>query len=153
MYENALIAHNFMRWMALLLVLFAFVRALSGWMGDKPRNTLDRTAAMLAMIAVDLQFLIGLLMWFLWSPEVLAARENVSAAMKNSTLRYWLVEHPTFMVVAIAFVHLGKILANKAKAPRSQHSRAVLCFGIALALMVVGSPWPSSSVPRPWFRT
>jgi hypothetical protein len=154
MYENALIAHNFMRWIALLFVLFAFVRALSGWMGDRPRNTLDRTVAMIAMIAVDLQLLIGLLMWALWSPEVKAARESMGTAMKDANLRYWLVEHPTFMLLAIALVHVGKIMSNKAKTPRGSHGRGVFCFGIALALMIFGTPWPNSSThPRPWFRT
>jgi hypothetical protein len=153
MYDNALIAHNFMRWIALLLVLYAFVRAFSGWMGDKPRNTLDRTVSLLAMIAVDLQLVIGLLMWALWSPQVKAARENMGAAMKDSELRYWIVEHPTFMLLAIAFVHLGKVLANKAKTPRGSHGRGVLFFGLALALMIYGTPWPGSDPnARPWFR-
>jgi putative Mn2+ efflux pump MntP len=153
MYSNALMLHGFLRWLAILSVLFAFVRALSGWMGDRPRNTLDRLSAMIALFVVDVQFLIGLGLYFLWSPLTKTAREDFGAAMKNDELRYWAVEHVTAMIVAIALVHIGKVLANKSKTPRSQHGRAVLCFGLALVLMVWMTPWPMSHVPRPWFRT
>jgi hypothetical protein len=152
MYDNALILHSFLRWAAILVVLFAFVRSLSGWMNDRPRNTLDKLAAMIALITVDLQLLLGLLLYLLWSPQVKAAHENMSAAMKNTELRFWAVEHITIMILAVAFVHIGKILANKSTAPRSQHGRAVFCFGVSLALMLFGTPWPMSNVARPWFR-
>ena len=153
MYENALMLHSFLRWLALLAVLFAFVRAFSGWMGDRPRTTLDKASAMVALIVVDLQLLTGLLMYFLWSPLTKIARDDMGAAMKDDQLRFWGVEHATTMLIAVALVHVGKILANKSKSPRSQHGRAVLCFGIALMLMVWMTPWPMSHVPRPWFRT
>jgi hypothetical protein len=146
--------HSFLRWLALLFVLFALVRALSGWMGDRPRNTLDKLSAMVALIVVDVQLLIGLLLYFLWSPQTKAAHENMSAAMKNDVLRFWAVEHAAGMLVAVALVHAGKILANKSKTPRAQHGRAVLCFGLALILMLWLTPWPFTHVdPRPWFRT
>jgi len=153
MYSTALMLHGFLRWVAILLVLFAFVRALQGWMSDRPRNTVDRLSAMLALITVDVQLLVGLGLYFLWSPVTKSARENMSVAMKSEELRYFAVEHVTAMIVAIALVHVGKVLANKSKSPRSQHGRAMLCFGLALILMVWMTPWPMSHVPRPWFRT
>lgn len=152
MYDNALILHSFLRWLALLFVLFAFVRAVAGWMNDRPRNTLDKLSAMLALITVDVQLLVGLLLYFVWSPQVKAAHENMAAAMKNDELRFWAVEHAATMLVAVALVHVGKIMANKSKVPRSQHGRAALFFGLALLLMIWATPWPMSKVPRPWFR-
>jgi hypothetical protein len=80
-----------------------------------------------------------------------SARENMSAAMKNDELRFFAVEHAATMLLAVAFVHVGKVLANKAKSPRSQHGRAMVFFGLALILMVWMTPWPMSHVPRPWF--
>lgn len=153
MYSTALMVHSFLRWAAILLVLFAFVRALQGWMSDRPRNTVDKMSAMLALITVDVQLLVGLGLYFLWSPVTKSARENMSVAMKSDELRYFAVEHGTAMLFAIAFVHIGKVLANKSKAPRSQHGRAVLFFGLALLVMIWMSPWPMSHVPRPWIRT
>ncbi len=153
MYTTALMLHGLLRWVALLVVLYAFVRALSGWMNDRPRNTLDKMAAMIALITVDVQLLIGLLLYFVWSPVTKNARENMSAAMHNPELRFFAVEHAASMLIAVALVHIGKILANKSKAPRSQHGRAMICFGLALVLMVWMTPWPMSHVPRPWFRT
>jgi hypothetical protein len=102
---------------------------------------------------VDLQLLVGLLLYFVWSPLTKMAREDMSVAMKNEELRHWAVEHAALMLLAIAFVHVGKVLANKAQKPRSQHGRAVLFFGMSLALMILGMVMQMSKFERPWFRT
>lgn len=152
MYEKALIAHNALRWFALASVAFAFLRALRGWLGNQPFTSTDRTATLLAVIAVDLQITLGLLLYFVWSPQVKSALQDMGAAMKNPELRFWAVEHVTIMVLAIACVHLGKVLARRATTDAARHKRAALLFGLGLVLMLVGTPWPSSKIPRPLFR-
>lgn len=153
MYENALILHNALRWVALAAVLYAFLRAVSGWRSGRPCAKADRTASLVATIAVDLQLTLGLLLYFVWSPQVKSALQDMGAAMKNTELRFWAVEHASLMLLAIVLVHVGKILARKAKTDNARHRRTALFFGLALVLMVVGTAWPSSKVPRPWLRT
>jgi len=92
-------------------------------------------------------------LYFVWSPTASTARADYSAAMKDPTLRFWAVEHGVAMLLAVACVHVGKLLVKRADGnDGSQHRQVVLWFGIALALLVWMSPWPFSSVPRPWLH-
>ena len=153
MYETALVVHNALRWVALFAVLYAFLRAARGWLSGRARDGGDRASELIATIVVDLQFVLGLLLYFVWSPAVKAARENMGASMKDPVARFWAVEHVSMMVLAIALVHIGKVLSRKAKGENSKHRRAAFAFGIALALMLFGSPWPGGKLDRPLFRS
>jgi len=153
MYETALIVHNVLRWVALLCVAYAFLRAAKGWLSGRTRDAGDRGSEILATIAVDLQFVVGLLLYFVWSPIAKAARDDMAASMKDPVARFWAVEHVTMMVLAIALVHVGKVVSRRAKSENSKHRRAAIAFGIALALMLVGSPWPGGKLDRPLLRS
>lgn len=152
MYETALTIHSFVRWAVLLVGLWAFLRAFRGWMGRSARGSSDKFAAKLFTIFADVQLTLGLLLWFLWSPEVAQARKDFGAAMKDSSLRYWAVEHGMMMVIGIALVHVGKVAAGKAQSDVTAHRRAALFFGIALAILIAGTPWPFGAHVRPWLR-
>ncbi|MDZ4774885.1 MAG: hypothetical protein SGI72_17315 [Planctomycetota bacterium] len=152
MYETALIVHNLMRWVALAAILYAFLRACRGWMGARQFGAVDKTASLVATIVVDVQFTLGLLLYIVWSPQVKSALSDMGAAMKNPELRYWAVEHAALMVLVVVVVHVGKVLARKAKSDGARHRRTAIFFGIALVLILARMPWPGGSVPRPWFR-
>jgi hypothetical protein len=150
MYEKVLAVHNVLRWIALLAVLWAFVRALRGFMGGRQYTLADKSTTMFAVIAVDVQLLAGLTLYFA-SPNVKSAFQDFGAAMKNKELRYFAVEHALTMLIAIACVHIGKVLAKKATSDAARHRRTLVWFGIALVLMALRTPWPFASVARPWF--
>jgi len=152
MYETALSLHSILRWVAILAVLWVFVRALGGVSGKRQFNAGDRFAGVIATIAVDVQFIVGLLLYLVWSPQTKSAMQDFGAAMKNPELRYWAVEHAATMVLAVAFVHIGKVLARKATTDASKHRRNLVWFGLALVLMLIRTPWPGTSVARPWIR-
>jgi len=153
MYEKVLLVHSILRWLAIAAVAYAFLRALRGWLGNSSRGSLDKLSERVAVIAMDVQLTVGLLLYFVWSPTTHRAFGDMGAAMKDSEMRFWAVEHVTFMLGAVALVHVGKVLARKASNDKAQHRRLVICLGIALALMVVGTPWPGSKIARPWIRT
>lgn len=152
MYEKALIAHSILRWFALAAVAYAFLRALRGWLGNNSRGALDVLAERIAVIAMDVQLTVGLLLYFVWSPYTQRARADMGAAMKDPELRFWAVEHLTLMFGAVALVHIGKVIARKASTDKAKHRRSAICLGLSLALMIAGTPWPGSKVPRPWIR-
>jgi hypothetical protein len=150
MYEKTLAVHNVLRWVALLTVLWVVVRALRGVMGRSQYTLADKSTALFATIAVDLQLLAGLTLYFV-SPNVKSAMQDFGAAMKNKELRYFALEHALLMLIAIACVHVGKVMTKKATSDAARHRRALVWFGIALVLMALRTPWPFASVARPWF--
>lgn len=152
MYEPALVVHNILRWTAVLAVAYAFLRAAGGWMSGRVRDAGDKRSELLATIAVDVQIVVGLLLYFVWSPNVKSAHQDMGAAMKDPVLRFWAVEHLTIMLIAIVLVHAGKILSRKARSENAKHRRAAIAFGIALALILYGMPWPGGVLNRPLLR-
>lgn len=152
MYEPVLIVHNALRWVVLLLVAYAFFRSFRGWMGSRQYGLSDGASARFATIAVDVQFTIGLLLYVVWSPQVKTAMQDFGAAMKNAELRYFAVEHALTMVLAVAFVHIGRVLARKAKSDAGRHRRQAVWFGLGLLLMIARTPWPGMAIERSWLR-
>lgn len=150
MYETALILHSLLRWLVIAAVALVFLRALSGAFGGRKLDALDGRLSLFATIAIDAQFLLGLLLYLVWSPQVKTAFQDFGAAMKNPELRFWAVEHALTMVLALVCVHVGRVLAKKATSDAAHHKRTAIWFGLALLLILVRTPWPGTTVARPW---
>jgi hypothetical protein len=52
----------------------------------------------------------------------------------------------------VILVHVGRVLARKAKTPEARRTRLLVCFGIATLAMIAATPWPGMSNGRPLFR-
>jgi len=151
-YPLALEAHSLLRLALTLLCAWLFWIGLSGWLGRRGPTLASKFLILLTVILADLQLVLGLLLYFLWSPVTASARADYGAAMKDPTLRFFAVEHAGAMLLAVACMHVGKIgAANAGKVGNDtgRYRRVALWFGLALALIVAMSPWPFSSVPRP----
>jgi hypothetical protein len=146
MYSLALFVHSWVRWVALVAGVGATLAAF----GKNERRAEGWGVALSA--AVDLQMLVGLLLYLVISPNMAAIRSNFGEAMKVASLRFWAVEHVTIMIVAVMLVHVGRVLARKAATPQGRRRRLIMCFGFATILMIVGTPWPGTPAGRPLFR-
>lgn len=104
------------------------------------------------MMALDVQMLVGLILYFALSPFTDRALQDFAAAMKNPQLRFWAVEHLTMMFGAVILAHVGRVLARKARTPEAKRMRLLICFGLATLLMLFGTPWPGMANGRPLFR-
>jgi hypothetical protein len=150
MYTAFLIIHSWLRWVALGAGLAATVSAAAGGAGTVDARR-DRWGLILS-IALDVQFVLGLLLYFLVSPTMEAIRAQFGEAMRTSQLRFWAVEHITTMFVAIVIVHVGRVLARKAATPAKRRRRQLVCYGLATLLMALGTPWPGLPYGRPLLR-
>jgi hypothetical protein len=90
---------------------------------------------------MDIQFLIGIILYAFVSPLTKAAFSDFGAAMKNPALRFYAVEHILLMVIALVLVHIGRSKSKKAIAPWKKHRAAAIYYGIALVLILAGIPW------------
>ncbi|MFW5756195.1 MAG: hypothetical protein ACOCWK_06305, partial [Tangfeifania sp.] len=101
----------------------------------------DKVSGLLLTIFMDIQFVIGLILYAFVSPLTKAAFADFGAAMKNADLRFYAVEHIMIMVIALAFVHIGKSKTKKLPESWKKHRAATIWFGLALLLVLVGIPW------------
>jgi heme A synthase len=149
LYTIALLVHSWLRWFALVAGVVATLAAIVDRSGGS--RAAERWGLAL-MISLDLQMLIGLLLYLVLSPFTAQALRDFGAAMKSPGLRFFAVEHITIMFAAVILAHLGRVLARKASNPRAKRTRLIVCFGLATVLMIVGIPWPGMASGRPLFR-
>ena len=85
-----------------------------------------------------LQLLLGLIQYFGTSAYVQSAMADMGAAMKNSWLRYFAVEHILIMVLAVACIQVGRTLSKKAVDDNNKHRKLAIWNTVAVILVVVG---------------
>lgn len=131
--------HNALRWVLLLLLLLSIVQAFA------KKDSLKSTSLFL-MIVAHTMLLIGLY-------QILGGRyswgkvpEGVSV-MKDSFYRFYLVEHPLLMILAVVLITWAR---TKAKALAYKPVSYALI--VALLMILAAMPWPFREiVGRPWF--
>ena len=151
MYTTILALHSWIRWIALIAGIGATILAMRGSSGPEGESRLDRWGLAL-VTALDVQMLLGLIMYFAVSPIMNAIRADFGASMKDPASRFWAVEHIAGMFVAVVLVHVGRVLGRKATNPDSKRMKLFVCFGIATVLMLLSIPWPGLRAGRPLFR-
>jgi heme A synthase len=150
MYSTVLTLHSWLRWIALVTAVGATLAAFSH--RTYGSNSAADRWSLFAMMALDVQMLVGLILYFALSPFTSQALADFSAAMKNPQLRFWAVEHITAMFAAVILAHVGRLLARKAATPSAKRTRLLICFGLATVLMFLSTPWPGMANGRPLFR-
>ncbi len=140
-YLPLLALHNALRWLALAAALLAIVAAFSGWSGAKPAGASLRRFSLLFVIVMDIEFLIGLLLYFGASPITRAALANFGEAMKQHESRFFAIEHSVLMFLAVICAHLGAALARKGRTDLMKYRGPAIAYSISLLLMVGGIPW------------
>jgi hypothetical protein len=151
MYGLVLALHSWLRWIALVSGVGATLATVRDQSSVTETGRADRWGLAL-MMALDIQLLLGLLLYLVVSPNMEAIRSDFGAAMKDPAARFWAVEHLAMMLVAVVLVHVGRILGRKAKTAQAKRTRLLICFGLATLLMLLGIPWPGMASGRPLFR-
>lgn len=146
MYVGLLHLHNAARWLVLVAAVIAISVAVIGLLRRSEWGRGAKLSSLAFLIVMDTQLVIGLLLYGV-SPLVRAAMGDVSFAMANTELRFFLVEHLLLMVVAVVLVHVGYALAKRSRSAGAAYRRAALFFTLALAAVLAGIPWDRPLLP------
>ncbi len=139
LYSTLIFLHGLLRWVVVGAAIWTLVRPL------------EKRPGLALVLSMDTQVLLGLLMYAAVSPVTQVALANMKLAMKDHALRFWAVEHPFTMLLALVAVHGGRIAARKAKDEGTRRRRVVTWTAITLVLVLAGMPWPFLSYGRPLF--
>jgi hypothetical protein len=147
MYSTLLAAHSALRW---LVIVAGIVAAVHAWRAAAWRTPARASAAGLFFtIIFDLQVTLGLILYLLLSPITTAAIHNVGSAMSNDISRFWLIEHPFGMVVALVLAHNGRGKSRRATEDRGGRRRAAIYLTLAILIVLITIPWPFMPYGRP----
>lgn len=141
MYTGLLHSHNGLRWLVLIALLISIVLAVSGWFAKRDWKKTDNISGLLLVVFMDLQFLIGIVLYAFVSPITKAAFADFGATMKNPELRFYAVEHILMMVIALVLVHIGRAKSKKYLAGWKRHRAAAIYYTISLLLILAAIPW------------
>lgn len=149
MYDFILIVHNIIRWVVVILLLVTVVRALIGWFGKREWAELDRRLGSFSAIGIDIQLLLGLILYLFFSPFALDGITNFGFeyVMQQADFRFFAIEHALFMILAVVFAHLGSLLPRRVEDPAAKYRRAAIWFALALIVILLGMPWDRPLLP------
>ena len=141
MYTGFLHLHNTLRWLILLSLVITLVKYISGWLGNQPWKKTDNILGIVFTSLMDLQLLTGLVLYFFLSPVTKLAMADFGAAMKDSGIRFYAVEHFSMMLIAVVLVHIGRAKSKKAKTDLAKFKTVTIFFLLALVIILAAIPW------------
>jgi hypothetical protein len=152
MYSAFLLIHSLLRWVVVLAGLVVLARAIGGLTGRRDWLPADGAAVRVFSISLDIQFVIGLLLYVWLSPFIRDAWADMGATMRNAPLRFFAVEHIFGMIVGLALAHVGTSRIGKAADAARKHRLAAIFFGLAMVVILLSIPWPGTPGGRPLLR-
>ncbi len=138
MYTGLKHAHSFMAYLVIAGVLIAFINALIGYSRNKPFQDKDRKISLLGLIPVHLQWLLGVVLYFISPLGIAAANEGF---MKETSLRFYVLEHPLTMILAVVLITIGFSRAKRLQEDVRKFKTITLLYGIGLFMILLRIPW------------
>lgn len=137
--------HSIFRWVALILIVMAIIDAVIKLRAKYKPVVKDSKWKLFAMIVLHVQFIIGLILYFI-SPKVIFD----AASMKNSMQRFFLVEHIALMIIAIVLITVGHLKSKRAVDNIRKQKLVIVYYGIGLLLILLSIPWPFRNLGAGW---
>ncbi len=138
--------HNLFRWLVLLAGIYAIFAMVRGLAGSARFTDGDRRAGLIYTTVLDVQFVIGLIVYFI-SPLVRGAMQNMADAMSVPEVRFFAAEHAIYMLVALVLAHIGYSRTKKAGTDRGRFSAGAIFYTLSLVVVLAGIPWMRSLMP------
>ncbi|WP_426754648.1 hypothetical protein [Myxococcus sp. Y35] len=152
LYSVVLLLHSWLRWGVVVLGVLALVKSLMGWRRGRDWTSGDRGLQVAFTATFDLQMLLGMTLYFVLSPLTPRSLEALRMNMSIGQLRFFGLEHPLLMLLALTAAHVASGLSRRATSAVAKHRAWALGLLITMLLVVLAIPWPMLSYGRPLLR-
>lgn len=152
-HEFMLTIHAYLRWGVLVAGLLSWAASLHGWGSGRRWTFADERMASAMVMWVDLQLVVGLLLYLWLSPMSEAVfRAGLRATVTSPPLLFFGVLHPCLMILGFLLVHVVRVRGKKASTDRERFR--VMSLGLSLwgLLVTLAIPWPWMPWGRSLFR-
>jgi hypothetical protein len=148
----ALFLHSLLRWVTVAFAVVVCVRSYGGMRENRPVTQADNRLAIFFVTSVDLQWLVGVVLYVFLSPITMLFFASPGTEMKNAVVRFYGVEHITLMMIAFVVVHVARVRSKRREAAAS-HRQLFIGAIVFLVLVAAAMPWPGRAAGRPLFRS
>jgi len=138
-YKIILEAHSGIAYVALITIAIAVINSLIGLSAKNEFKPKDRRIALFALIATHIQFVFGLILYFV-SPNGLAKIKAVGMGGMQAYDRLLAVEHPLVNLIAIVLITVGWSSHKRAQEEKKFKKIAVF-YALGLILLLSRIPW------------
>ncbi len=152
MYTPLLFIHSWLRWIVILSGLAALGGAVGGVSARRAWLPVDNLRLKIFGMSLDVQLLIGLILYVFLSPVTESGFADMRLTMRDPILRFFVVEHITGMLVAVALTHIGRVRVRKASDAVARHRTVLIFIGLAMVALLLSIPWPGMPGGRELFR-
>ncbi len=128
--------HSLWRWVVLVAALAALIKSSDAWQRQRVYGNLDRQLGMLYTTSLDIQVLLGLI---LWAGERYFAVIAGGPAATGQNL-FFGIEHPALMLLALGLAHVGYSQSHKGVGI-NPHRTATLFYLGSLIIIIAAIPW------------
>jgi hypothetical protein len=152
-YTILLDLHNIMRWVILLALLYTLFKSWAAMNAKRAFSNGERKGALVLLISAHLTLLIGLYQWLFGRFGVLTSSlPEGTVLMKDRFYRFFWIEHPVGMIIAITLITMGYSTIKKGTARAGLGGRAFWLLLLALLVLFFTIPWPwRVGIGRPIF--
>ena len=139
MYNTLKESHNglgmFLLFLLLITIIFIFIKFLL----KNPFNRSARIAALIGMVTVHIQIVVGFLLYFL-SP--LGVSNFSGQSMGHPIARFYIVEHPVGMILAAILITIGFRVSKKTNlSDKAKYVRILIYYTLGFAIITYLIPW------------
>jgi hypothetical protein len=118
-------AHSGWRYLVILVLVLAILRALWGWLRQGEWGGLDNRLGLITTIVIDIQLLLGIVVWIMQQQW-----------MGFNPLAAW--EHPVTMILTAAAAHITSSRVKKQATSADKFRTATIGYIIAGVLLALG---------------
>jgi len=153
MFSVLLFAHSALRWLVIFSLLWTICNSLIKWKTGAIFTKLDDKLRQSTAKFVDIQFLIGIVVYFK-SPVATQFRALGYVAGTGITDQFFFgLIHISLMLLSVIIISSGSSVSKRQKTDRMKFKSIVLFFGTALIIILCAIPWPFSPfAQRPLLR-
>lgn len=140
MYQTVQFIHSYWAYLVVIMLAIASISAIIGYVNNKEYTANNFRISLFTLIVTHIQLLLGIVLYL--TPENLSRFDGgMGAAMKNPTLRLYLVEHPLVMILAVVFVTIGYSKHKKKLTSKPKFKILAIFYTLALICVLSRIPW------------
>ena len=133
--------HSGWAYITLIILIFAVVNAIIGLNSKKEFTDKDLRISLFTLIVAHIQLIIGFIAFFVSAQFEYVLDNGMGAAMKEPTIRLFVVEHPLMMILAIVLITMGFSKHKKQNTDKGKFKTIALYYGLGLLFVLSRIPW------------
>ncbi len=136
MYKFFILLHIITSSIFLMVAITTTVRSIAGWLRNLNYLKADKYLRNLFMFLLYLTLIHGIIMYFFIDTSSKSA-VDAQHALKQASLRFWVVEHFYVMTFALILAQIGGIFIRKTTIDKNRFVYSTFYYGVSTVITIV----------------